>query len=163
MNKKTVSLAALVGGCSLADNAEPQTPGVTIDFPGPKLVVSEDFTSNIFWAVLDTPPTDPVSIDLLVSDPTEALLLSATSLLFTPTNWDRKQFITVMGLDDPIMDGDIDLFITTLPAVSADLDYSGLDAIDVPVINLDNEPVPEPATITLLGMAGLAFAARRRR
>ena len=47
-------------------------------------------------------------------------------------------------VDDPELDGPIAFTVVTAPAVSADPEYSGLDAADVAGINLDNEVGPDP-------------------
>ncbi len=161
MKKQAISLAAIVGGCGAAEQAAGQTPGVTFDFDGLNLEVSEDLTSDRFSVVLDSEPTDPVQLNFSVSDPTEAVLLSGAMLTFFPGNWDREQFVSVVGLDDQLQDGDIAFLVTTDPLVSDDLSYGGLDVPDIPIINFDNEPIPEPATALLVGLGGFVLTRRR--
>lgn len=61
------------------------------------------------------------------------------SLTFTPANWNIPQTVTVTGIDDPTIDGDVAYTIVLSPATSADLGYQGLDPADVPVTNVDND------------------------
>jgi hypothetical protein len=61
-------------------------------------------------------------------------------LTFTSIDWSEAQTVTVTGEDDPDCDGDIPYTILTTPATSADPNYDGLDADDVSVINLDDDP-----------------------
>jgi hypothetical protein len=58
---------------------------------------------------------------------------------FTPGNWNIPQTVTVTGVNDALVDGNQMFFITTAPAVSADLAYAGLNPPDIDVTNIDNE------------------------
>jgi len=49
----------------------------------------------------------------------------------------------VAGVDDDVADGDTAYTVLTLPAVSADAVYNGLDAADVSVTNFDDDPAGE--------------------
>ena len=96
--------------------------------------------------VLNTEPTAAVTVDLSTSDVTEGLVSAGAQgpaayvvLVFDSTNWNVPQTVTVTGVDDEIVDGDIPYTIITAPAVSGDLDYNGLDAEDVSVTNLDDD------------------------
>ena len=92
-----------------------------------------------FQVVLDTQPLADVTISLAMPDGTEGTL-STTSLTFTNADWSIAQAVTVTGLDDALADGDITHVLTVGPVVSADPNYSGLDAPDLRVANLDNDP-----------------------
>jgi hypothetical protein len=71
--------------------------------------------------------------------------VNKSSLTFTPANWNVAQTVTAQGEDDADQDGNQAYLIQFAPAVSTDTDYSGLDATDVSITNLDNE-VPPPTT-----------------
>ncbi len=105
--------------------------------PGSGLVTTETGGSDSFSVVLTDAPSANVTI-ALSSDLTEGTL-SSTSLLFTPVNWFVSQSVTVTGVDDSDVDGNFPYAVVTAAAVSADNRYSGLNADDVAVINLDNE------------------------
>ena len=74
--------------------------------------------------------------------------MSPTELTFTSENWDTPQTVTVTGEDDADMDGDILYTILTAPA-EGDLDYSGLDANDVSVTNIDDDSPNEPTMVSV--------------
>lgn len=91
--------------------------------------------------MLDTPPTADVTIAVIPSDLTEGTV-STSSLTFTPANWNVKQTITILGVDDALFDGNIAYAIVLAAAVSADSKYNGLNPADVSVVNLDNDVLP---------------------
>jgi len=101
---------------------------------------SENGDAAIFDVALKEPPTADVTISLALPDGTEGLL-STTSLTFTASDWDAPQTVTVTGLDDVLSDGDIVYTVVVNPAISADANYQGMDAEDVTLVNLDNDPV----------------------
>ncbi len=97
----------------------------------------EGGTAN-FTVVLNTQPTSDVTIGLSSSDITEGTV-SPDGLVFNTANWDIPQTATVTGVDDSENDEDIAYSITTAAAVSLDMEYSGRDADDVRVTNVDND------------------------
>ena len=134
--------------------------GITVT-PTAGLVTTEAGGTDSFTVVLDTAPTAVVTIDVSTSDDTEGLVSSGAqgpavlvTLSFDSTNWDVTQEVTVTGVDDPDVDGDIPYTIITAPAVSTDANYSGLDPDDVSVTNLDDEPpdIIPPAAVTDLAV-----------
>ena len=120
--------------------------GITVN-PTSGLVTSESGLTATFTMVLNSQPTDDVTISLTSSDPTEGLV-SVDNVTFTNVTWNTPQTIYVTGVDDITLDGDILYTIITAPAVSADVNYDTLDASDVTVTNVDNETpgnqVPPP-------------------
>ena len=76
---------------------------------------------------MDAEPDSDVVIDLSTSDSTEATV-SLTSLTFTPTNWNTPQTVTVTGVNDTIIDGDISSTITL--AINADGSDDNFDSLD---------------------------------
>src|SRR5262249_36110889 len=63
--------------------------------------------------------------------------VSPASLTFTPATWNLTQTVKVTGVDDLVAGGDQLYRIVTAPAVSADPNYAGMDAPDVPITNID--------------------------
>lgn len=55
------------------------------------------------------------------------------SMTFTPTNWNTPQTVTITGVDDALVDGDVAYTIVIAAATSTDPEYDGLDADDVSV------------------------------
>src|SRR5205814_9057821 len=76
---------------------------------------------------------------------------SVSSLTFTPGNWNVAQTVTVTGVDDFVADGPQPYLLITPPTFSNDANYSGLNAADVSLTNLDNDV----AGITVTPTAGL--------
>lgn len=120
-------------------NTDDDTAGISVS-PTSGLQTSEDPSDPpaTFDVVLDSEPTADVSIDVASDDATEGLTDVAT-LTFTAANWDTPQTVTVAGQDDLLFDGDIAYNVVTSAAVSTDPNYSGSNADDVGLTNLDNE------------------------
>src|SRR5690606_34491991 len=85
-----------------------------------------------------TQPSADVSIGLASSDTTEGTVAPA-SLTFTAANWNILQTVTVTGVDDNEVDGDVGYEIVTAAATSADANYSGVNPANVQVTNTDND------------------------
>ena len=73
--------------------------------------VSESGTTDTLTVVLDTQPITNVVVSVSGSDSSEAIL-STTTIIFTTSNWDTPQTITVTGVDDQIIDGNRIAYIT---------------------------------------------------
>jgi VCBS repeat-containing protein len=110
-------------------------PGFTVT-PTSGLTTTEAGGTAQFTVVLNTAPTYDVTIGISVSDTTEATV-SASSLTFTTANWNTPQTVTVTGVADSYIDGNIAYSIVTAAAVSADANYNGLNASDVALSNTD--------------------------
>ncbi|MGQ0835508.1 MAG: S8 family serine peptidase [Gammaproteobacteria bacterium] len=121
---------------------EPPPPGILVT-PTDGLATTEEGGSAQFTVALNSKPTSLVTVALSSSDTTEGTV-SPASLTFTPANWNARQAVTVTGVDDPEVDGDVAYRIVTAPAASNDTGYNGLKGPDVLVINLDNDTTPPP-------------------
>jgi hypothetical protein len=115
------------------------TAGITVS-PTSGLVTTEAGGTATFTVKLNTQPAANVTIGLSSSDTTEGTV-SPASLTFTPSNWNTPQTVTVRGVDDQIVDGNVGYTIVTAAATSSDPNYNGLNAADVSVTNNDNDPV----------------------
>ncbi len=111
-------------------------PGVTLSVTS--VVTTEAGGQATCTVVLNTPPTADVTIGLSSSDLTEGTV-SPGSLVFTPGDWGTPQTITVTGVNDDVADGGIAYTIVTAAAVSTDIAYNGFNALDVSVVNADND------------------------
>lgn len=89
-------------------------------------------------------PLNDVEIQLASSDPSEGTV-SPTMLVFPYQQWTQVQTVTVTGVDDALLDGDVAYSITTSNTSSFDQCWDNLPVVNVGVTNLDNEA---PATIT---------------
>lgn len=118
-------------------NLDNDTPGVAIT-PTSGVGTSESGASASVQVVLATRPTADVMLEFESSDVSEGVLAGAT-LTFTSENWSTPQLLTIEGVDDETVDGDVEYSIISLPAISADEDYNGLDPSDITVTNVDND------------------------
>jgi hypothetical protein len=118
-------------------NVDNDSAGVTVT-PFAGLTTTEGGASATFSIVLTSQPTSVVSVSLSSTDTTEGVVSPAT-LLFTPVNWNAPQTVTITGVDDGVVDGNVPYVITTGPLMSADPSYNGLNPFDVAVVNLDND------------------------
>ncbi|MBI03219.1 MAG: hypothetical protein CL468_04215, partial [Acidimicrobiaceae bacterium] len=101
--------------------------------------VSEDETTDTFTVALDTEPTANVVVLVSGGDITE-LTLAPAALIFTATDWNIPQTVTVTGVDDVLFDGIKVTYINiaVFDAVSAD-EYGAAPSISILVDTYDNE------------------------
>jgi uncharacterized repeat protein (TIGR01451 family) len=136
-----------VQGTDWAIGAVPIRPipsGITV-LPTSGLTTTEAGGTATFTVVLDTQPTADVTVGLTSSDLSEGTVVP-DSVVYTPADWSTAQVVTVTGVDDAAVDGDIVYTIVTAAATSADGSYGGLNASDVSVTNTDDD-VAAPLTI----------------
>jgi hypothetical protein len=138
-------------------NRESPPSGFTVT-PTSGLVTTEGGGTAAFTVKLNSQPTANVSVGLSSSDTTEGTV-SPISLTWTPSTWNVAQTVTVTGVDDTLVDGDIAYTIVTAPATSSDAKYNGLNPADVAVTNLDNDPPGGPRQIVSDTTASYAGAA----
>lgn len=117
------------------------TAGVTVS-PVSGHVTTEAGGTATFTVRLTSEPTAAVVIALSSTDTSEGTV-APDDLTFTAADWSTPQTVTVTGVDDAVADGDTAYTVLTLPAVSTDPAYDGLDAADVSVTNLDDDPADE--------------------
>ncbi|MDP2691563.1 MAG: hypothetical protein Q8O95_04140, partial [bacterium] len=131
--------------------------GITVT-PTSGLTTSEAGGTATFTIALNTLPTANVTIGLSSLDTTEGTVSPAT-LTFTPENGTTAQTVTITGIDDALVDGNIVYSIATASAVSTDTNYNGLNPSNISVTNIDNDsstPTPtSPGTITVAPTTGL--------
>lgn len=115
---------------------------VDVNAPITGLTTNESGTTSNFTVKLNIQPSANVSLGLQISDTTEGSL-SSNSLIFTPTNWNIAQTVTITGIDDPegasLKDGNQTYQIITSPLVSTDLNYNSINPVDITVINQDQD------------------------
>ncbi len=121
---------------SVASSGPGPTPGITVS-PTSGLVTTEAGGTDAFTVVLDSEPTDNVTIGISSSNVGEGTV-STTTLTFTSANWNTAQTVTVTGVDDDVDDGDIGYSVVTAPATGA-AEYAGIDPDDVSVTNTDDD------------------------
>ncbi|MEZ4235414.1 MAG: MYXO-CTERM sorting domain-containing protein [Myxococcota bacterium] len=85
-------------------------------------------STDLLDVKLFTQPTADVVLTIAVSDDTEAEL-DLEELTFTPVDWDVPQTVTVTGLDDAEIDGDVAWTIDVVAASSGDPSYDDVTAL----------------------------------
>jgi hypothetical protein len=130
------------------NNTDNDSAGITVT-PTTGLTTTEGGGTATFTVVLNSRPTADVTIALTSGDLTEGTVAPA-SLTFTAANWATAQTVTVTGVNDDLDDGNQPYSVVTAPATSADLGYSGRDAMNVAVTNSDDDS----AGITVSAISG---------
>ncbi|HEX2876162.1 MAG TPA: hypothetical protein VHP33_33150 [Polyangiaceae bacterium] len=123
----------VVAGAGGASNAE---AGITLITSG-EPIVHEAYGKLQLQLRLTAEPRANVEVGLKSADTSRATV-SPLKLLFTPDNWEAPQNAFVSGVKDLTADGDHLIAIETLPAVSSDARYAGINAEDVSVWVLDD-------------------------
>ena len=109
-------------------------------------VTEQDTTGDSYTVVLDTEPTHEVTVTVGGHAGTD-VSLSASTLTFTPSNWDRAQTVTVTALNDD--DTANDAVALTHAATSTDGNYSGIAIAGVAVTVTDNDTTTPAVTLAL--------------
>ena len=124
------------------------TPNITvIGASGLALITAENGQTDLFKVRLDRVPTANINLTINSSDLTEGTVTPET-ITFTNENWNTLQTVTITGQNDDIDDGDQDYHIVLSPTSD---DYDDLDAINLDVINRDDDT----AGITITSISGL--------
>lgn len=117
-----------------------------------------------FAVVLNTLPTNSVTIPSIVATPSSEGTASPASLTFAPGEWFTPKIVTVTGVDDYIVDGSSTVSIVTGAATSSDTDYNGLAGPVFPSVTNTDDDVPgfvltTPGSLTISENGGnLSFA-----
>ncbi|MCY2986488.1 MAG: dockerin type I domain-containing protein, partial [Planctomycetota bacterium] len=95
-----------------------------------------------FTVTLASQPSGNVTIPLTSSDLTEGMV--PANVTITPALWQTGVQVTVTGVDDMIIDGNVAYTIVTGDPTSTDATYDALTAanvVDVAVVNNDNDAI----------------------
>jgi hypothetical protein len=122
-------------------NVDDDSYGVAVDM-GDGLLTTETGGADFFNIVLNSEPTDVVTINLTSTAPGE-VIISPSSVNFNISNWNILVPITVTGVDDALVDGLQPVVIDLGTVSSADGNYNGMAPDDVTVYNIDDESIPE--------------------
>ncbi len=137
----TVSSDPNYSGLDPADvstsNSDDDTAGITIT-PLTGLVTTEAGGTASFTVVLDSLPLENVTLPLSSSDAGEGSI-DKTLLSFTPQNGKTAQTVTVTGIDDQVIDGNMTYAIVTGLSDSLDPLYDEIASGDIGVSNTDND------------------------
>jgi hypothetical protein len=151
-------------------NIDDDTAGFEINpLPATGITTSEDGTSDTFTVRLTSKPTHNVYLPLMVDNTSENVMSTSGmvfnntkwNLLFTPSNWDQNQTVTITGVDDDFANGDANnvvyIGMVSYPVTSVDTDYDGMNPDDMQVLNTDNDVlgfIVRPTSITTTEMGG---------
>lgn len=131
------SYDGLDGSDVTVNNLDDDSVGFVIT-PTLGLATSESGAAATFSVNLASQPSADVSISLASSDLSEGTI-AVSSLTFTNLNWSTPQNVTVTGVNDTLVDGNVAYSIITGAATSTDMGYSGVDPTDVLLTNADND------------------------
>ncbi|TGL56905.1 beta strand repeat-containing protein [Leptospira jelokensis] len=113
-----------------------------------------------FGVVLNTLPTDTVTIPSIVATPSSEAVTSPSTLSFAPAEWFTPKIVTVTGVDEFIVDGSQTVSIVSSAATSTDSDYNGLAGPVFPTVTNTDNDVPgfvlsSPGSLTISENGGL--------
>ena len=95
---------------------------------------SESGDNGSFSVSLKTEPSALVIIPVAIDDnSTSEASINPSTFIFTPTNWNNPQTITVSGKDDNFIDGDRQFGVNLHQIISSDSDYR-----NIPTSTVDN-------------------------
>ena len=106
------------------------------------LITSESGGQDSFEVYLMRKPSAPVTISITSNDSTEGIT-DVDTLIFTPDDWYQKHIVNIFGMNDHLIDFDVDYKIITGKTVSTDMEYSSMSVPDVSVTNMEND-LPAP-------------------
>lgn len=118
-----------------AINQDNELPGATVS---PTFLLVDEGSTKTFSVVLNLQPTSDVVINLR-SDNSAAGTVDKSRLIFTPTNWNMPQTVTVSSNDNDVINDDVQFKIVLDNAISSDSKYNGRDIQDVEVTSLNND------------------------
>ncbi|MEZ6129922.1 MAG: Ig-like domain-containing protein [Planctomycetaceae bacterium] len=104
-------------------------------------IVGEDGSTDQISVVLDRAPLTDVVI-LVGSNNIDEAIVAPSALTFTPLNWNIARQVTVMGVDDAVVDGNAALALTVrVDALNSNPAFTGLANQTINVTNVDNDSV----------------------
>ena len=126
-----------------------------------------------FNVVLSRQPSADVTVNLASSDPTEGTIIGSPSLTFTADNFNVPQTITVKGVDDAVVDGNVAYSVQTTFTSTDEFFGATVNPDGISLTNTDNDttltptptptptpsprPTPNPAIVTgrtIVGTSG---------
>jgi hypothetical protein len=125
---------SLTIGNVTADVTDNDTAGLVVSKPS--LTVSESGTMESFTVQLNSEPTASITVTVGSGDTGEGAV-SPVTLTFTAADWDDPQTVTLTGVNDVIIDGDISYSLTLNP--EGDADYNALSDTTVAATTTDDD------------------------
>jgi hypothetical protein len=125
------------------ENNDP--PGISVKVLSETNKTSEEGATVTVGFKLLSLPQGGASVTLALSlSNEEEMSLSESSVILRPATWEDydSHTVTITGLDDAILDGDINVLLQTGEVTSEDSEYdalTGSDVADITLVNLDDE------------------------
>jgi uncharacterized delta-60 repeat protein len=133
--------------------------------PTAGLTTTESGGTAQFTVRLLTIPRAPVTIGLTSTRTAEGTVSPSSLVFAADASALSPKTVTITGVNDTIVDGDISYTIVTAAATSTDPKYAGLNPPDVAVVNRDNDAAgfvvtPTAGLVTTEAGGGAQFAVR---
>jgi len=139
------------------DNESTPTPTLVFDYnvdpsynSALGLQTSEDGKQAKVNISLSAKPNDRVVLNIVSSNSNEGSV-SPSQLTFDASNFALPQLLTISGQNDSVIDGNQAYSVDIDPSSSADSGYAILGTTTLSLVNLDNDPEPNPGvSVSLL-------------
>ena len=140
--------ASLSGGSATGTIRNDDTAGVRVTPERSQRTTTEDAAGTVDLMVsLSSRPSADVKVTVTSADTTEGKVKEEGEddpvLDFTTGNWNTPHRVTVTGVDDDDLDGDVEYNVrfafSTAAAPGGDDDYRNLDPVDMALTNLDDD------------------------
>ncbi len=136
--------ADISDGSATGTIREDDVAGVRVTPERSQRTTTEDDAGTVDLMVsLSSRPSAAVTVTVTSADTTEGRVKESEedddpTLDFTTGNWDTAQTVTVTGVDDEDLDGDME-YNVRFAFSSTDTNYNGIDPVDVALTNLDDD------------------------
>ncbi|RLC30434.1 MAG: hypothetical protein DRH37_05395, partial [Deltaproteobacteria bacterium] len=132
---------------NIVDN---DTAGVNIIESDGETAVSENGLSDNYGIVLNSEPTDVVTITFGTDE--NVGIISTVPITFASGNWNITQTVTITAVDDLIDEGTLHNGIITHTATSDDPNYGGIGVVSITAVITDNDTagITQPITNTTI-------------
>lgn len=103
------------------------------------LMCTEAGDTAVFSLALTSEPASFVTVGVNSSDTTEGSLGNVSAITFTSNDWSIAQTVTVTGVHDNLIDGNITYYILVAATTSGDTNYHGVVGKYVNVTTQDSK------------------------
>ena len=87
---------------------------------------------------LNSEPISDVTLNINSNTP-DRLLISSSTLTFTPSNWNTLQHVVLSANNDALVNGDVTATVTLSTSSEGDLIYNELKNVTLPITIIDND------------------------
>ncbi|MGB7327653.1 MAG: DUF1559 domain-containing protein, partial [Rubripirellula sp.] len=126
--------------------------GFTVADTDGSTVVSESGATDSVSIVLNAAPLSDVVLSIAGSDPSE-VSFSSNAVTFTPADWNVPQTLTLTGVDDLMVDGDVSSNLTVSVTAASDAAFLPLESEQLDVVTTNDDVaqvvIVPPSTVTV--------------